>query len=152
VDLSDEKLQLAAELGATHTFNARADDVVDAIRDVSAGGVEFAFEMAGSVPALELAYNVTRRGGTTITTGLPHPERRLEIPAASLVAEERTLKGSYIGACVPSRDLPRYMSLYEQGRLPVDRLLSGKLELDDINAGFDALAEGIAVRQVVTLG
>jgi alcohol dehydrogenase len=152
VDLSDEKLQLAAELGATHTFNARADDVVDAIRDVSAGGVEFAFEMAGSVPALELAYNVTRRGGTTVSTGLPHPERRLEIPAASLVAEERTLKGSYIGACVPSRDLPRYMSLHEQGRLPVDRLLSGNLKLDDINAGFDALADGIAVRQVITLG
>ena len=107
VDLSDEKLQLAAELGATHTFNARADDVVNAIRDVSAGGVEFAFEMAGSVSALELAYNVTRRGGTTVSTGLPHPERRLEIPAASLVAEERTLKGSYIGACVPARDLPR---------------------------------------------
>jgi alcohol dehydrogenase len=152
VDLSDEKLQLAAELGATHTFNARADDVVDAIRDVSAGGVEFAFEMAGSVPALELAYNVTRRGGTTVSTGLPHPERRLEIPAASLVAEERTLKGSYIGTCVPSRDLPRYMSLHEQGRLPVDRLLSGNLKLDDINAGFDALADGIAVRQVITLG
>jgi len=152
VDLSDEKLQLAAELGATHTFNARADDVVDAIRDASVGGVEFAFEMAGSVPAPELAYNVTRRGGTTVSTGLPHPERRLEIPAASLVAEERTLKGSYIGACVPSRDLLRYMSLYEQGRLPVDRLLSGKLELDDINAGFDTLADGIAVRQVIILG
>lgn len=78
MDLSDEKLQLAAELGATHTLNAKADDVVDAIRDVSAGGVEFAFEMAGSVPALELAYNVTRRGGTTVSTGLPHPERRFE--------------------------------------------------------------------------
>lgn len=61
-------------------------------------------------------------------------------------------EGSYIGTCVPSRDLLRYMSLYEQGRLPVDRLLSGKLELDDINAGFDTLADGIAVRQVITLG
>jgi alcohol dehydrogenase len=68
------------------------------------------------------------------------------------VAEERTLKGSYIGTCVPSRDLPRYMSLYEQGRLPVDRLLSSVLELDDINAGFDALADGTAVRQVISLG
>ena len=134
-------------------FNAQSDDiVVEAIRDVSEGGVEFAFEMAGSVPALEVAYNVTRRGGTTITTGLPHPERRLELPAASLVAEERTLKGSYIGACVPSRDLPRYMSLYQQGRLPIDRLLSATLKLDDIIAGFDALADGTAVRQVMTFG
>jgi alcohol dehydrogenase len=152
VDLSDEKLKLAAELGATHTFNAADANAVEAIRDTSAGGVEFAFEMAGAVPALELAYNVTRRGGTTVTTGLPHPDRRFHLPAASLVAEERTLKGSYIGTCVPSRDLPRYMSLYEQGRLPVDRLLSSVLELDDINAGFDALADGTAVRQVISLG
>lgn len=152
VDLSDAKLLLAAELGATHTFNAGDADAVEAIREVSAGGVEFAFEMAGAVPALELAYNVTRRGGTTVTTGLPHPERRFGLPAASLVAEERTLKGSYIGTCVPSRDLPRYMSLHEQGRLPVDRLLSSVLKLDDINAGFDALADGRAVRQVITLG
>ena len=152
VDLSDEKLKLAAELGATHTFNAADTNAVEAIRDASAGGVEFAFEMAGAVPALELAYNVTRRGGTTVTTGLPHPDRRFHLPAASLVAEERTLKGSYIGTCVPSRDLPRYMSLYEQGRLPVDRLLSSVLELDDINAGFDVLADGTAVRQVISLG
>ena len=152
VDLSDDKLQLAAKLGATHTFNAGDTDVVEAIRDASAGGVEFAFEMAGAVPALELAYHITRRGGTTITTGLPHPDRRFALPAASLVAEERTLKGSYIGTCVPSRDLPRYMSLYEQGRLPVDRLLSSVLELDNVNAGFDALADGDAVRQVIVLG
>ena len=152
VDLSDSKLQLATELGATHAVNAGAAHAVEAIRDLSSGGVEFAFEMAGAVPALELAYNVTRRGGTTITTGLPHPERRFALPAASLVAEERVLKGSYIGTCVPARDLPRYLALYAQGRLPVERLLSGVLDLDDINAGFDALADGTAVRQVITLG
>jgi alcohol dehydrogenase len=83
VDLSNEKLKLAAELGATHTFNAADANAVEAIRDTSAGGVEFAFEMAGAVPALELAYNVTRRGGTTVTTGLPHPDRRFHLPAAS---------------------------------------------------------------------
>jgi alcohol dehydrogenase len=152
VDLSDSKLQLATELGATHAVNAGAAHAVEAIRDLSSGGVEFAFEMAGAVLALELAYNVTRRGGTTITTGLPHPERRFALPAASLVAEERVLKGSYIGTCVPARDLPRYLALYAQGRLPVERLLSGVLDLDDINAGFDALADGTAVRQVITLG
>ena len=67
----------------------------------------------------------------------------------ALVAEERTLKGSYIGTCVPVRDVPRYLSLYRQGRLPVDRLLSGTVKLDDINEAFDALNEGRAIRQVV---
>ena len=66
-----------------------------------------------------------------------------------LVAEERTIKGSYIGTCVPSRDLPRFIDLYRQGRMPVDRLMSGKLALDEINRGFDLLHEGKAVRQVV---
>ena len=65
------------------------------------------------------------------------------------MAEERTLKGSYIGTCVPSRDIPRYMDLYKQGRLPVDRLLTGRLTLDQINEGFDLLHEGKAIRQVV---
>jgi alcohol dehydrogenase len=71
------------------------------------------------------------------------------LPAVNLVAEERTLKGSYIGTCVPSRDIPRYIELYRQGRLPVDRLMSGRLKLEDINLGFDLLHEGKAVRQVV---
>ncbi len=150
VDLADGKLALARELGATHTVNAAAADAVDQVRDLTGGGVDFAFEMAGSVAALELAYHVTARGGTTVTAGLPHPQHKLGIPAVSLVAEERTLKGSYIGTCVPVRDLPRYIALYRQGRLPVDRLMSGRLALEEINLGFDRLALGQAVRQVVT--
>ena len=72
------------------------------------------------------------------------------MPSTNLVAEERTIKGSYIGTCVPSRDLPRYIDLYKAGKLPVDRLMSGRMKLDDINTGFDLLHEGKAVRQVVT--
>jgi len=71
------------------------------------------------------------------------------VPAVSLVAEERTVKGSYMGSAVPSRDLPRYIALYQAGRLPVDRLLTHRLRLDEINQGFDRLAGGEAVRQVV---
>ena len=92
----------------------------------------------------------TRRGGTTVTLGLPHPDRKFTVPAVSIVAEERTIKGSYIGTCVPSRDLPRYIDLYRHGKLPVNRLMTGRLKLDDINHGFDLLHEGKAVRQVVT--
>ncbi|HUD31654.1 MAG TPA: zinc-dependent alcohol dehydrogenase family protein [Variovorax sp.] len=149
VDLADDKLAQARELGATHTVNAGLPDAMEQIRALSGGGVEFAFEFAGSIRALDLTYRITRRGGTTVTAGLPPSTATLPLAAVSLVAEERTLKGSYIGTCVPSRDVPRYISLYRQGRLPVDRLLTGRLRLDEINHGFDLLHEGRAIRQVV---
>jgi len=149
VDLSEAKLDLAKALGATHTFNAGDSDCQERIREVTSGGVEYAFELAGSVRALELAYRITRRGGTTVTAGLPPPTATFALPAVNLVAEERTLKGSYIGTCVPSRDIPRYIGLYRQGRLPVNRLMSGTLKLEEINRGFDLLHEGKAVRQVI---
>ncbi len=149
IDLADDKLAQARELGATQTFNAGAADAVEAIRAATSGGVDFAFEFAGVIRALDLAYRITRRGGTTVTAGLPPPSATLALSAVNLVAEERTLKGSYIGTCIPSRDIPHYVDLYAQGRLPVDKLLSGRLALDDINEGFDRLHDGRAVRQVV---
>jgi alcohol dehydrogenase len=76
----------------------------------------------------------------------------LPLSIVTLVAEERTVKGSYLGSCVPARDIPRYVEWYQQGRLPVDRLLSETLALDEINAGFDRLASGATVRQVIALG
>ncbi|SAL02404.1 S-(hydroxymethyl)glutathione dehydrogenase/class III alcohol dehydrogenase [Caballeronia pedi] len=149
IDLSDDKLEQAKTLGATHTVNAGREDALEYIRELSSGGVEFAFEFAGSIRALDLAYNITRRGGSTVTAGLPPSTARWPMPAVSLVAEERTVKGSYIGTCVPSRDIPRFIDLYKQGRLPVDKLLTGRLKLDEINYGFDLLHEGKAIRQVV---
>lgn len=149
IDLAEDKLRQALALGATHTVNAGDSDAAEQIRACSSGGVELAFEFAGSIRALELAYRVTRRGGSTITAGLPPSSAVLPLPAVSLVAEERTIKGSYIGTCVPSRDIPRYIDLYMQGRLPVNKLLTGRLRLDEINHGFDLLREGKAIRQVV---
>jgi Zn-dependent alcohol dehydrogenase len=150
VDLSDDKLRLARELGATHAFNSGDADVIDKVKAATNGGVEFAIEMAGSVRAFETAYRITRRGGTTVTAGLPNPSATWPMPATHLVAEERTIKGSYIGTCVPARDLPRYIELYRRGKLPVNKLMTGRLKLEDINRGFDLLREGKAVRQVVT--
>lgn len=149
IDLAEDKLKLAKELGATDVFNAGSADCVEAVRAATGGGVEFAFEFAGSVRALELAYRITRRGGMTVTAGLPPPDAAFPLPAVNLVAEERTVKGSYIGTCVPMRDIPRYIALFRQGRLPVDRLLTSRLRLDEINEGFDRLARGEAIRQVV---
>lgn len=151
VDMLDSKLALARQLGATHAVNAGAADAAEQIREATKGGVDYAFEMAGSVRAMDLAYRVTRRGGTTVTAGLSNPAHDFSLKHVSLVAEERTIKGSYIGSCVPLRDVPRYIELYKQGRLPVDRLMSETIGLDDLNAAFDRLASGETVRQVVVM-
>ncbi|MBM3557694.1 MAG: zinc-binding dehydrogenase, partial [Alphaproteobacteria bacterium] len=141
--------QLAKQLGASAVFDAREPDVVDKIRAASGGGVEYAFEMAGEAEALELAWKIARRGGETVTAGLQHPDKRLPVPSVQLVAEERTLKGSYLGSCVPARDIPAFIDLYRSGRLPVDRLLSERIGLDEVNLAFDRLAEGTTVRQIL---
>ena len=149
VDLSEDKLALARSLGPVQTVNAGDADAIEQVRALTGGGADFVFEMAGSVRALDAAWRMTRRGGTTVTAGLPPSEAALAVNVVSLVAEERTLKGSYIGTCVPGRDIPRYVALFRQGRLPVDRLLSGTIALSDINAAFDQLADGKAVRTVI---
>ena len=151
VDLSEDKLALARTLGPVHTVHAADADAIDQVRALTGGGAEVVVEMAGSARALEAAWKMTRRGGTTVTAGLPPPDATLPVNIVGLVAEERTLKGSYIGTCVPSRDLPRYVALFREGRLPVDRLMSGTLSLDQINEGFDRLAEGSVARLVVNL-
>ncbi|QBX38281.1 alcohol dehydrogenase [Brevundimonas sp. S30B] len=151
VDLNPDKLALAASFGAVATVDASVPDAVEQVRALTNGGADVALEMAGSVRALEAAWKMTRRGGTTVTAGLPPPDAALAVNIVNLVGEERTLKGSYIGTCVPSRDIPRYVALYSDRRLPVDRLLSGVIGLEDINAGFDRLHAGEVARLVVRL-
>jgi Zn-dependent alcohol dehydrogenase len=148
VDRLPGKLELARELGAAHALPA-TDDVADQVRLLTVGGVDHAFETVGSAMVLQHAYAATRRGGTTVTVGLPDPAQNLSIQAVSLVAEERTLKGSYLGSCVPARDIPLFIQRYLAGRLPVERLLTRRLHLDELNEGFDRLARGEAVRQVL---
>jgi Zn-dependent alcohol dehydrogenase len=150
VDVVPEKLDLARELGASHAV-AAGEGAVEAVRTLTGGGADKAIETVGSERVLAQAYAATRRGGTTVTVGLPHPERMLSIPAVSLVAEERTLRGSYLGSSVPAADIPRYVDLHRAGRLPVERLLTHRLALDELNEGFDRLASGACVRQAVVL-
>ena len=149
VDLLESKLALAREVGASHTVNARDADPVAAVKEITAGGAPYAFESVGNERVLAQAYGATRRGGTTVTLGLPHPSKIFAISAVTLVAEERTVKGSYMGSAVPPRDIPRFIALYQAGLLPVDRLLTRTIALDEVNAGFDALARGEAVRQII---
>jgi alcohol dehydrogenase len=149
IDLNDSKLEIAKSLGATFTINARDPDVIAKVKEATKGGVDFAFEMAGVIQAMELSYRVTKRGGTTVTASLPHPQHNWPLQQVSLVAEERTIKGSYIGSCVPSRDVPRYIGLYLAGKLPINKLMGERLKLDDINRGFDKLDAGESMRDLV---
>lgn len=151
VDVLDSKLALARDLGATHTVNAGQDDPVEAIKTITSGGVRYAFESVGSERVLLQAYQATRRGGATVTMGLPHPSKQLTIPAVSLVAEERVLMGSYMGSAVPRRDIPRFLAMYRAGLLPVEKLHTHTISLDGINPAFDALAQGLAVRQLIAM-
>jgi len=151
VDMLESKLELARSLGASACVNAADPEAIAKVRDLTAGGVDYAFEMAGNVAALELAYRITARGGTTVTAGLPNPAARWSLQAVSLIAEERTLKGSYVGSCVPARDVPRFIAMYRQGVLPVDRLLSERIRLEEINPALDRLARGESIRQVIMM-
>jgi alcohol dehydrogenase len=150
VDRVPSKLDLAERMGATHRVPA-GEDAVGQVRELTGGGADWAVECVGSATVLSQAYQAARRGGTAVSVGLPHPTEQLQIPAVSLVAEEKRVVGSYMGSAVPRRDIPRMIGLYRAGRLPVDLLDSGTLALEDVNAGLDRLASGDAVRQLVRL-
>ena len=148
IDIHDSTLAVAMSLGATAAVNARDPDAVAKVKELTKGGVDFAFEMAGSVQAMEMAYRMTRRGGTTVTASLPHPQHNWPLQQVSLVAEERTIKGSYIGSCVPARDIPRYVGLYLAGKMPINKLMGERMPLSDINRGFDRLDGGESLRDL----
>lgn len=148
-DIDADKIQQALDLGAVAGVDPRDEDALERVQQMTGGGVDLAAEFAGVASALEFAFAATGKGGTTVTAGLQHPEARMSLNALQLVAQERTLKGSYLGGHVPKLDIPEYMALYQAGRLPVDKLITHRLTLDDINEGFERLAAGQAVRQII---
>jgi alcohol dehydrogenase len=140
VDRLPEKLALAKSLGAHRAVSP--DDV---------GELEarIAIEAAGHPAALETAIAITGPGGRTVTVGLPSPDARISVSPLGFVAEGRSLIGSYLGSAVPARDIPRFVALWRDGRLPVESLVSATIALDDVNEGMDQLADGRAVRQLI---
>ena len=149
VDVNPDKLGLARQLGAHATVDAREADHVQQILDLSGGGVDYAFELAGAVPALETAYKSLRRSGTVVVAGLAPKSASFTFLPSEIVSDEKGIQGSYMGSCVPVRDIPRYIDLYLRGRLPVDRLIDRKVGFEEVNAGFDLLESGATVRQIL---
>jgi len=149
VDRLTSKFEVAKRLGASDCIDAGNTDVVARVMELTGGGADYAFEAVGNANVLATAYNSVRRGGTCVSVGLPHPNQQVSIQAVSLAAQEKTLRGSYMGSAVPARDVPRYMGLYQKGLLPVDELVSPSIALEEINMGFDRLADGAAIRQLI---
>ena len=149
LDLSEDKLAFARELGVHHALNAGDADVQAQIAALTGGGVHIAIETAGSNRALQMAYDITRRGGTTVTAGMPGPEAEITLSHLKIAAEERSIKGSYMGSCVAKRDIPRYLNMFQNGSLPVDKLMSRLIGFDDLNAAMDRLADAKTIREVL---
>lgn len=140
VDRLPAKLEQALNLGAHEAYSP------DAVGDLKAAVV---IEAVGHPAALGTAIALTAPGGRTVTVGLPHPDARISVSPLGFVAEGRSLIGSYLGSAVPERDIPRFVSLWRSGKLPVESLVSSRIALEDINEGMDQLADGRAVRQVI---
>lgn len=143
IDANDNKLALARRLGAARALSPQG--AVDA--GIRAPAV---IEAAGNVRAFEAALALTAPGGVTVTVGLPGPDARAQVSPLQLTAEARTIIGSYLGSAVPSRDIPRYIDLWREGRLPLEQLVSSRIALDDIAGAMDRLAAGGELRQLIT--
>ncbi|MDT5151266.1 MAG: hypothetical protein QOI01_2999 [Mycobacterium sp.] len=138
--------QLPDKLARARSLGAHAAVTPDQVGDLKA---RIVIEAAGHPAALETAIALTGPGGRTVTVGLPRPDARISLSPLGFVAEGRSLIGSYLGSAVPARDIPRFVSLWRAGRLPIEKLVSSTIGLDQINDGMDELADGNAVRQII---
>lgn len=145
VDPVASKREAALALGATE---ALSPEEAAGLRE-RMGGVDFAFEAAGVPAVLEAAFRSLKRGGTCVAMGLPHPAKAVTLPALAFAGEGKSLVGSYMGSSDPQRDLPRYLALWRQGKLPVEKLHTGSYPLSQINEAFERLAAGTAIRQIL---
>ncbi|GAA3287139.1 alcohol dehydrogenase catalytic domain-containing protein [Nesterenkonia halobia] len=142
VDMAEDKLDMARELGVGRTLTPQ---------QVAEQGItaDHVIECAGSPRAFETAFEATAPGGRTVTAGLPAPTATSTVSPLRITAEARTIVGSYLGSSVPARDIPRYEDLWRDGRLPVEKLITGRIRLEDVNQAMDDLEDGRAVRQII---
>ncbi|QFK71392.1 alcohol dehydrogenase catalytic domain-containing protein [Pradoshia sp. D12] len=151
MDINDEKLAFAQELGANLSFNTSKHSSVRQLMHDFEGKLDFVFDASGVSEAFDIAYKLLKPGATYITSSLPDFESKLFIPYINLTTEEKIIKGSYIGSSLPYLDIPKYLELYEKGLMPIDKLISHRISLNEINKGFDLLRSGRAKRIVIDM-
>ncbi|MFC0865901.1 S-(hydroxymethyl)mycothiol dehydrogenase [Sphaerimonospora cavernae] len=152
VDVDDRKLEWARRFGATHTVNSRETDAVEAIRDLTGGfGADVVIDAVGRPETYRQAFYARDLAGTVVLVGVPTPEMTLELPLLDVFGRGGALKSSWYGDCLPSRDFPMLVSLYQQGRLDLDAFVSETITLDDVESAFDKMHRGEVLRSVVIL-
>ena len=154
VDVSAAKLDVAAQFGATDgvLWAGSAEATADAVRECSGGGVDYAIEATGRTEAMLAAFLSTRTRGAAVLIGIPRDDAVLQLPALTIPRMERRVLGSIYGSSRPERDFALTLDLYRRGRLPLDRLISHRLPLEQVQHGLDLLVSGEAIRAVVEMG
>ena len=152
VDIDDAKLDTARKLGATHTVNSRNADPVEAIRELTGGfGADVVVEAVGRPETYKQAFYARDLAGTVVLVGVPTPEMKLELPLLDVFGRGGSLKSSWYGDCLPSRDFPMLVDLYLQGRLDLDAFVTETIALDEVEKAFERMHGGDVLRSVVVL-
>lgn len=152
IDLDDRKLEWATGMGATHTINAGAGDVVEAIQALTDGnGADVVIDAVGRPETWKQAFYGRDLAGTVVLVGVPTPDMQLELPLIDVFGRGGSLKSSWYGDCLPSRDFPMLVDLYQQGRLDLDAFVTETIGIDDVEAAFAKMHHGDVLRSVVEL-
>ena len=155
IDLDDQKLEWARDFGATHAINSsdmNSDEVIEAVRGLTEGnGVDVAIEAIGLPATYEQAFFARDLAGTVVLVGVPNPETRIDLPLIEVFGRGGALKSSWYGDCLPSRDFPMLIDLYLQGRLQLDRFVSEKIGIDEVEDAFHKMERGEVLRSVVMI-
>ncbi len=150
IDILDNKLDKAKQLGATHTINAKKEDPVKKVMEITGGiGADYSFEVLGTVETSLTTYRLIRRGGSAVILGIPDLEAKLSLPLYEIPLMEKSILGSYYGSGNLPVDLPMFLDLYQIGRLPLDKMITQRYRFEDINQGFADMEAGKNARGVV---
>ncbi len=150
IDVLDNKLEYAKQMGATHTINAANEDAVKAVQALTGFGVDYAFEAIGNVKAATQAFNMVRRGGTAVIVGMMPFTSTIEVPGAAFLGEKKMI-GSFYGSTRFRVDMPRLCEFYLAGKIKLDELVTRRYELGQINEAFDAMKKGEVARSIVPI-
>ena len=153
VDIDDQKLDQARKFGATHTVNSSQQDPVEAIRELTDGhGADVVVEAVGRPETYEQAFYARDLAGTVVLVGVPTPDKQVTLPMIEIFGRGGALKSSWYGDCLPSRDFPMLVDLYQQGRFDLDAFVTEKIGIEDVEAAFEKMHHGNVLRSVVVMG
>ncbi|MEU4344921.1 S-(hydroxymethyl)mycothiol dehydrogenase [Nocardia sp. NPDC023852] len=152
IDRDPRKLEWAIELGATHTINGAEVDVIEAVRELTGGfGADVVIDAVGRPETWKQAFYARDLAGTVVLVGVPTPDMTLEIPLVDFFSRGGALKSSWYGDCLPERDFPMLVDLYQQGRLPLEKFVTERIELDQVEEAFATMHSNDVLRSVVVL-